>query len=140
LLVGAVDQNDGRVGVLQGCPGLNGKGGQVATTKDHGGRKGIQDGRGAIELAVDVMGKVFGDLQHAALDLSLLKARHAVQAVEGKAEQRRGKCDGEQDQKGADALGRDTVVEHSCGHLCAGILRKAETKAKAKLVGLGLAP
>jgi hypothetical protein len=117
LLVRAVDQNNGRTCVLQGRPRLNVKGGQVATAKDRGGSKGVQDSHGAIELAVDVMGKVFCDLEDAPLDFSLLEARHAVEAVDRKPEQWRGKCDGKEDQKGADALRRDTVLEDSCRHV-----------------------
>ena len=54
-------------------------------------------------------------------NLSLLEARHAVEAVDRKAKQWGGKCDGEQDQKGADALRRDTVLADSRGHVRAGI-------------------
>ena len=113
------------------------KGGQVPTAKDQRRRESLQNGRGAIEFAVNVMRKVFGNLQDAALDLGLFEAGHAIKAIDGKAEQWRGKRDGKQIKKVRMRCGGIPCLNTRAGMQARKLLCE---RAGAEPLAFGLAP
>ena len=116
LLVRSVDQHDGRVRVLQRLLGLGVKSREVAAPKRQGRREGLQYRGGTIDLAVDVMGQVFRDLQNAALYLRLLEPGHPVEGVDGDTQQWRRQDEREQGEEDVDPLRRNSIFEDTRGH------------------------
>ena len=88
----------------------------VALGQQRRRRQGLQADHGTVKLTVDVTAKIERDLLHAPLQLLLFQVGHLMEGEQGDGEQRQRQRDTEQDEKSANALGRNSVDEQSRGH------------------------
>jgi hypothetical protein len=70
-----------------------------------------------IQLTVEVVGQVFGNLQDAPLDLGLFETGHAIEREDRKRQQRQRQGQRKQDEKRPYPLGWQAVNEEAGGHV-----------------------
>ena len=88
----------------------------VALGQQRRRRQGLQSHHRAVKLTVDVTTKIERDLLHAPLQLLLFQVGHLMEGEQGDGEQRQRQRNTEQNEKSANALGRNSVDEQSRGH------------------------